>query len=773
MSDTVSMHSFSVDTHLFRELGELLVGRDSTALIELIKNAYDADATEVFVYGEALEQPSRAYIIVRDNGTGMTPELFEKGFLRIASRTKDEGERRSSVFNRRYTGAKGIGRLAAHKLSRLVKIASNPQDKVGQTGVEAFIDWDLVEKFETLEQLASQSDVKAIGVEPIAVRASSKPGTVVRLERLRRRWSVRDKSQFINEVRTFSPPSVLENLPKKFIKETPLIEQIVVRDTSEDRSRFQVHLEGAFASGEDYWQVFANAADLVLEIDASSKPSAVLYKVTPTSKFLQEYPGAKSVKSSVNAENGNLGPRFQARIFVRAGELRTANADRSWVGMSGVRVYMEGFRVLPYGESQNDWLLLDSDYTNRRRRFELPQIPVSLPNQDDADAALTVAPNRNYFGAVFLTQKGAPNLQMLVNREGFVPDPTFDALTRNVRLGIDLAIRVRAAITFPEREREREEREKRQLRSLGDDSSSVVRTRARPSSEIVEEAVTRAQSLASQARQLVASGDYRNAASRIEQAAAEFGSLGGVSSKMISEGSLLRILASVGTQMSQFVHEINGLLGMTAGIESAIAKIQKDAALPANSRSQLATVIRQLGDLRRNLERQASYLVDVITPDSRRRRSRQSLAERFAAGVRLVEAAAARREITIENQIPSDLKSPPMFPAELTTIFSNLLTNAVKAAGDGGKIRAEGQHIDDTVIVRIENTGVAVDLSESERWFRPFESTTTSVDPVLGQGMGLGLTITRTMLEQYGAEILFVKPKRGFASAVQIGFPEL
>lgn len=38
--------SFTVDTHVFRELGALLVGRDSTALIELIKNSYDADATE-------------------------------------------------------------------------------------------------------------------------------------------------------------------------------------------------------------------------------------------------------------------------------------------------------------------------------------------------------------------------------------------------------------------------------------------------------------------------------------------------------------------------------------------------------------------------------------------------------------------------------------------------------------------------------------------------------------------------------------------------------
>ena len=82
MSDSVK---FSVDTHLFRELGELLVGRDSTALVELIKNAYDADATQVDVYGERLEDRVRGQIVIRDNGLGMTREQFEKGFLRIAS----------------------------------------------------------------------------------------------------------------------------------------------------------------------------------------------------------------------------------------------------------------------------------------------------------------------------------------------------------------------------------------------------------------------------------------------------------------------------------------------------------------------------------------------------------------------------------------------------------------------------------------------------------------------------------------------------------------
>src|SRR5258708_22787651 len=98
------MTTFSVDTHLFRELGELLVGRDSTALIELVKNSYDADATEVVVYGEALGDPEQGRIIITDNGTGMGRAEFEHGFLRIASRGKDVADRPSAMLSRLFTG---------------------------------------------------------------------------------------------------------------------------------------------------------------------------------------------------------------------------------------------------------------------------------------------------------------------------------------------------------------------------------------------------------------------------------------------------------------------------------------------------------------------------------------------------------------------------------------------------------------------------------------------------------------------------------------------
>jgi len=113
-----------------------------------------------------------------------------------------------------------------------------------------------------------------------------------------------------------------------------------------------------------------------------------------------------------------------------------------------------------------------------------------------------------------------------------------------------------------------------------------------------------------------------------------------------------------------------------------------------------------------------------------------------------------------------------MFPAELTVVFSNLLTNAVKAAGSDGTVLAKARtNADGQVCLVIENTGTSVPVEDSERWFQPFETTTVDTDPVLGQGMGMGLPITRNMLEEYGATISFRKPTIKFETAIEIVFP--
>ena len=92
--------SFTVDTHLFRELGQYLVGRNSTALIELVKNAYDADATQLIVSGDQLRSAGSGSITLVDNGTGMSPESFRR-----ASCVSPQGRRLKEIGGLRYSVA--------------------------------------------------------------------------------------------------------------------------------------------------------------------------------------------------------------------------------------------------------------------------------------------------------------------------------------------------------------------------------------------------------------------------------------------------------------------------------------------------------------------------------------------------------------------------------------------------------------------------------------------------------------------------------------------
>jgi signal transduction histidine kinase len=73
--------------------------------------------------------------------------------------------------------------------------------------------------------------------------------------------------------------------------------------------------------------------------------------------------------------------------------------------------------------------------------------------------------------------------------------------------------------------------------------------------------------------------------------------------------------------------------------------------------------------------------------------------------------------------------------------------------------------------VRVSNTGATVDLVQSARLFEAFRSTTERPDAVLGQGMGMGLTITRAFVQEYGGEIEFVTPPADFATAILFRVP--
>jgi len=751
--------TFSVDTHLFRELGELLVGRESTALIELIKNAYDADSTEVVVTGANLGTAELGRIVISDNGIGMTQLQFEAGFLTVAGRTKDTSTRRSKYFRRRYTGAKGIGRLAAHKLSRRVAVSSvaRTSGSRGDRELTALIDWDVLEEHVLLAEATD-----AVAVNEVELRRMAASGTTISLSPLRRRWTERQRVVFLAEVQTFEPPALLaQPLNAALLAGATLFDAPRVRDAGRRDPGFRVQLAGDFDVGEPLWQAVERSISWVLDVDASA--GGVKYRVIPTRRTTTELPAAEAQTMTVRHPDPSNGPFFQSRILIREGEQPGSRAVKSWAeAASGIRIYMEGFRVLPYGERSDDWLDIAADSTRRSSRLpgldpdgsKLHFSQISLPQEQHREGLSALAPT-HYFGAVMLTEEQAPALRMLVNREGFVPDESFENLRTLMRAGIQLSIRARAAASDERRQQRRNERR------------SVDGTKAFDVGVIVTTVSQRAR----QAREHLANNRFLEAAAESDEVIA---GLEDLSSKLVlveDERSLMRVVASIGMQMGAFVHELNGLLGGAKATEEALRSLRTNANAPLEVRREIGSAERALNSLRQGLERQASFLTDVVSADARRRRSRQNVTARFETALNLIRPAAERRGIELINEIDKSLETRPMFPAELTTVFANLLTNAIRAAGDEGRVRASGQRDTDGLRIRVENSGVAVDLRDAERWFKPFVSTTETVDALLGQGMGLGLPITRMMVEQYGGTVSFVRPRHGYSSAVEVFLP--
>jgi hypothetical protein len=166
---------FQAEGRLLQELGERLVANPQVALVELIKNSYDADAASCQV---RLEEDGAA-LVVADDGHGMNLDEFKGKWMRIATRSKAE-ERLSRSYKRRLTGAKGIGRFAVRSLGdhlTLCSVADDPSRAV-KTKLTAQFDWAEIDKL---------SDIREAQVDYTLeeVREDAATGTILEVRRLK------------------------------------------------------------------------------------------------------------------------------------------------------------------------------------------------------------------------------------------------------------------------------------------------------------------------------------------------------------------------------------------------------------------------------------------------------------------------------------------------------------------------------------------------------------------------------------------------------------
>ncbi len=112
-----SILHFKFDVSTFRLLGRELITDRITALFELVKNCYDANAEKVDITFESLNPLSeKSRIIIKDNGLGMTFEDIRDKWMVIGTSSKRRKKTSPAPYNRIVAGKKGVGRFAVDKL---------------------------------------------------------------------------------------------------------------------------------------------------------------------------------------------------------------------------------------------------------------------------------------------------------------------------------------------------------------------------------------------------------------------------------------------------------------------------------------------------------------------------------------------------------------------------------------------------------------------------------------------------------------------------------
>ena len=203
---------FKVSSGLKDIIGKDLITNELVAIFELVKNGYDADATEINLIINSYEN----YIIIQDNGKGMNRDDIENKWLFVAHSEKKDSDKV-------YAGSKGIGRFSCDRLGTKLKLISHKDDEIS----ELEIDWgefekDSLTKFEEL-------DVKYTSLDVVEDSFIQKSGTILTISKLRETWDLNRVNKVISALQRLVNPFVDDGKIKinvKYISSSPGIAEL-------------------------------------------------------------------------------------------------------------------------------------------------------------------------------------------------------------------------------------------------------------------------------------------------------------------------------------------------------------------------------------------------------------------------------------------------------------------------------------------------------------------------------------------------------------------
>ncbi len=225
-------------------------------------------------------------------------------------------------------------------------------------------------------------------------------------------------------------------------------------------------------------------------------------------------------------------------------------------------------------------------------------------------------------------------------------------------------------------------------------------------------------------------------------------------------------LASLGTLAAGVAHEINNPLAImkeSAGWMKLLLKREELLEMPRKQDFEMA-----LNKIEKGIER-ARKITHQLLGFVRKKDSvlaEVNLNELVDEAVQLVGREAANKDIEIVREIDPSSNIIWSDPYQLRQVLINLLTNAIHATGSGGKIAIILEGMVEEVALSVRDTGEGIPKENLERIFEPFFSTKPP-----GEGTGLGLFVTRGIVEKLGGSIE-VESRLGHGSSFCVKLPK-
>jgi len=695
----------TVDAAHIRNIGEQSVSNKIQAVLEIVKNAYDADATlcTVTLIGEMgrHRKVKIEKIIIEDNGVGMTRKDLTTKFMRVGTRSKVR-VKLSPKLKRRVSGEKGMGHYSIQRLGERAVIVTTPERYQGRE-FSASDDKSLILELDWA-QYKEGKEFGSIG-NKLQKKQKGKIGTMIEISKLRDKWNADGKE---NDLTLLSKNLGSLLLPKELQEEANQQFTIKIKTEGFDVDIPKIEsmlllispfkITAKLRGDKINYRVFeyVNKLKKHREIQSDGKLTAKEVKCGDADLVIHWFPGIVS----------NWAPGFMKVDALR----------RQLQENSGIKIYNDQIRVMPYGEKGNDWVRLDT--------------------RKSGPAAGGMVRNVHLIGFLKLTREKNPEIIETTTRQAVKENNAFRTLRDNFVLRVIAELEANRKIVS--KEKQKKEYANKALVSIKEMQEKIE--------ELPIEKYRKS--------------EYANALSEIANdvthSKKQWQEL---EDKLTSNIEMYRNLSTVGIQTLAFNHEIINPIRFVNGTLQNVLNMNKNKPI-AEIKQELESSLNQI----QNALNWANFVKEFsgLLSGGEKATKKTSIInlEKMISDLK-IGFLSIFETLDIKMKDPIFRGSKPkikMNRAALESILVNLISNSIRALKRVDRKRYMQMEIyktDSNIVIEFVDNGYGISDENKKRIFRPFFTTYTDDED---RGTGMGLTIIKEIVEDnYHGKVMLKK----------------